>query len=123
MGMLVIVLWMHLVDETCGTRADAVIGAIETSEVAASPIINFLIPVEPNPLGENDTVELLMFGFVAGAQRLSFDPADNANDPLHLFISCMADAAGARNLDLMDAQVRERLNTRGLDSATSSREI
>ena len=44
MGMLVIVfLWMDLVDEPCGTRADAVIGAIETSEVAASPIINFLI--------------------------------------------------------------------------------
>jgi hypothetical protein len=44
MGMLVIVfLCVYLVDETSCMWADAVIGAIETSQAAASPIINFLI--------------------------------------------------------------------------------
>jgi hypothetical protein len=43
-GMLLIVsLWVDLVVETCCTRADALIGTIETSAAAASPITNFLI--------------------------------------------------------------------------------
>jgi hypothetical protein len=41
--LLMVSLWVDLVVGTCWTRADAVIGTIETTAAAASPIINFRI--------------------------------------------------------------------------------